>query len=214
MGHLRLRHGRHPVHRPVHHVLPGAPMLLLFLVAEVTARFVDRSRGHNRIGTNRWGGDETSPSEDGPGRPPGVWPSRNRRPGAMLGTSQSGGCTELLRRQTCSRASRSDTRRSVWSGDWHGAGLTLPPTSRAKVSRSARRGWAAVAAGRWCWLLVRWTQSRELASMARSRSADRRCSSTAWRAPSASLWVMAFKICWWPSQARSIRPGISITFLE
>ena len=39
----------------------AAPMLLLFLVAEVIARFVDRSRGRNRRGTEQWADDEASP---------------------------------------------------------------------------------------------------------------------------------------------------------
>ena len=37
------------------------PMLVLFLVAEVIARAVDRSRGRHRTGTDQWGDDEASP---------------------------------------------------------------------------------------------------------------------------------------------------------
>ena len=37
------------------------PMLLLFLVAEVIARFVDRARGRRATGTDQWDDDEVSP---------------------------------------------------------------------------------------------------------------------------------------------------------
>ena len=39
----------------------AAPMLVLFLVAEVIARAVDRSRGRDRGGTDQWADDEVSP---------------------------------------------------------------------------------------------------------------------------------------------------------
>ena len=52
----------------------AAPMLVLFLVAEVIARAVDRSRGRDRGGTDQWADDEVSPPvrRGRPVRPPRV----------------------------------------------------------------------------------------------------------------------------------------------
>ena len=37
------------------------PMLVLFLLAEVIARLVDRARGRGRDSTEQWADDEVSP---------------------------------------------------------------------------------------------------------------------------------------------------------
>jgi sec-independent protein translocase protein TatC len=46
---------------PFSMLMLGVPMLLLFVIAEVIARLVDRARGHRRESTEQWGDDELSP---------------------------------------------------------------------------------------------------------------------------------------------------------
>jgi sec-independent protein translocase protein TatC len=46
---------------PFSMLMLGIPMLVLFGVAEVIARLVDRARGRGREGTAQWGDDEVSP---------------------------------------------------------------------------------------------------------------------------------------------------------
>jgi sec-independent protein translocase protein TatC len=46
---------------PFSMLMLAIPMLVLFMVAEVVARLVDRSRGRTRISTDRWSDDEASP---------------------------------------------------------------------------------------------------------------------------------------------------------
>jgi sec-independent protein translocase protein TatC len=37
------------------------PLLILFIVAEIVARLVDRARGRGNASTNQWNDDEASP---------------------------------------------------------------------------------------------------------------------------------------------------------
>src|SRR3954471_4804095 len=46
---------------PISMLLLAIPMLGLFLMAEIIARFVDRRRGRGATGADRWADDETSP---------------------------------------------------------------------------------------------------------------------------------------------------------
>jgi sec-independent protein translocase protein TatC len=46
---------------PFSMLMLGLPMLVLFLLAEVIARVVDRARGRGRNRTDQWGDDEVSP---------------------------------------------------------------------------------------------------------------------------------------------------------
>jgi sec-independent protein translocase protein TatC len=42
-------------------VMLAGPMLLLFVVAEVVAKFMDKARGRGAYSTEQWGDDQQSP---------------------------------------------------------------------------------------------------------------------------------------------------------
>jgi sec-independent protein translocase protein TatC len=46
---------------PFSMLMLAVPMLILFGIAEVIARSVDRARGRRRQSTEQWGDDEVSP---------------------------------------------------------------------------------------------------------------------------------------------------------
>ena len=60
--HLRLRRRRaRPSTDPFSMLFLAVPMLVLFLIAEVIARLVDRARGRGGDSTDQWADDEVSP---------------------------------------------------------------------------------------------------------------------------------------------------------